>query len=119
MNYIFGGFTSAAWNCENKFIQDAAAYIFSLRRNGVSQSEKFNVTNKNSAIFGYYGHGPRFGNDIFICDQSNLNAGSGTHFGHSYEQPASLNKEQNPKSYLGGNSNQWLVTEIEVYQIKI
>ncbi len=60
-NYVFGGYTSAAWNNAGTYIADTNAFIFSLRRNGVSKCEKFMVKNPNAAIIGHYHYGPIFG----------------------------------------------------------
>lgn len=60
-NYVFGGYTSAAWNKAGTYIADTNAFIFSLRRNGVSKCEKFMVKNPNAAIIGHKHYGPIFG----------------------------------------------------------
>ena len=43
--YVFGGFTSAKWESADRgtYATDANGFIFSLRRNGVSNNEKFMV----------------------------------------------------------------------------
>ncbi len=44
-NYVFGGFTSITWNStgENSYWSpDNTAFLFSIRRSGVSKNEKFN-----------------------------------------------------------------------------
>ena len=40
-NYVFGAYTAAQWSSSNGYVSDSTAFIFSLRRNGVSNSEKF------------------------------------------------------------------------------
>ena len=60
-NYVFGGYTSSAWNSEGDYIFDSNAFIFSLRRNGVSKCEKFMVKNPDKAIIGHRHYGPIFG----------------------------------------------------------
>jgi hypothetical protein len=60
-NHVFGGYTSAAWNKSGDYIKDASAFIFSLRRNGISNFEKFLIKNPDTAIIGHQHYGPIFG----------------------------------------------------------
>ena len=118
LNYVFGGFASSAWISSNyDFINDPNAFLFSLRRVGVSFKDKFTVKNAANALDGHTSYGPTFGNDIHICDQSNTSTGSRSNFGHSYNLPNGYTYEGNAKEFLAGNYNQWTTTEIEVYQI--
>ena len=64
-NYVFGGYTSAKWASEGKWISDAQAFIFSLRRNGVSNNNKFLPINSSYAIYGHPNCGPAFGGGTF------------------------------------------------------
>jgi hypothetical protein len=121
LNYVFGGYTSAAWLNNANFGHDNNAFIFSLRKNGVTNVRKFMVKNPEFAIYGTENTGPTFGCercDIYICDESNNKTGSQTDFGSAYELPEGYTfQSENTRSFLGGNYNQWLSTEIEVYQI--
>jgi hypothetical protein len=137
-NYIFGGYASAAWNSAGTYIADKNAFIFSLRRNGVSKCEKFMVKNQNKAIIGYKHYGPIFGGgngsgcgsnylymsecesgcDIFIRDNSNSSHVCEANIGDSYECPEGyVYGQQNTIDYLAGSKKNWLTTEIEVYEI--
>jgi hypothetical protein len=119
LNYVFGGYASSAWNSFGTWINDPNAFLFSLRRDGVSFKDKFNVKLAQHALFGNSGCGPTFGGgfDIFICNQSNTNIGSCSNFGNSYNLPNGYTFGGNAKDYLAGNWNKWTTTEIEVYQI--
>ena len=119
LNYVFGGYTSAKWSSEGKYCTDPNAFLFSLRRNGVSCSHKFSIVNVQEAIFGTSNYGPTFGggHDIRIFDRSDITTGSYTNFGISYEAYSSSFEIENSKSFLAGNYYNWLTTEIEVYQI--
>ena len=123
LNYVFGGYTSVSWTSLGNYSSDSNAFIFNLRRNGVSKSDKFmikNLQNEKHAINGNINNGPTFGggHDIYICNQSNANFGSYAYFGHSYQLPnGCLFGTPNALNFLAGNYNQWLVYEIEVYQI--
>ncbi len=116
-DHVFGGYTSAKWSSGGHWIADSTAFIFSLRRNGVSNYEKFKIKNVKNSIFAHASHGPVFGSghDIHIKDKSNINIGSYSKLGNSYHFP---DDNEDPKSFLAGNCNNWLTTEIEVYQIK-
>ena len=69
-------------------------------------------TKVSNAIYGYSNWGPTFGNghDIYICSDANINKCS-WNTKTAYAIPSS--------NYLSGASNRnWLVTEIEVYQLE-
>ena len=120
LNYVFGGFTNANWNSNGSDIPDAKAFIFSLRRNGETKIEKFSVKNSQYAVYGDGNYGPSFGTntDISIRNESNSHYGSYCNFGYYYNLPNGYTTGQsNSQSYLAGNFNQWLTTEIEVHKI--
>jgi hypothetical protein len=50
MNSVFGGYTAQTWN-GNGYKTDTTAFLFSLRRRGVTNSERFNVTSSSWAIY--------------------------------------------------------------------
>jgi hypothetical protein len=116
LNYVFGGYASSAWHSSGGFINDPNAFLFSLRRDGVSFKDKFTVKRAEYALYGSSSFGPTFGlDDILIFNQSNRNIGSRCDFGDSYNLPDGFNG--NAQEFLAGNYNQWTTTEIEVYQI--
>ncbi len=118
-NSVFGGFTSAKWTSNGYSTYDSNAFIFSLRRSGNSNKERFNVNNPNYAIFGSSSYGPIFGdgNDIYVSGSSNTNENSYSNLGHSYQLPKNINYgSTEARNYLAGSYN-WRTTEIEVYQV--
>jgi hypothetical protein len=118
-NSVFGGFTSAKWTSFGGYdTYDANAFIFSLRRSGNLNKERFNVTRPFNAIYSYYDYGPIFGFDIFVRDKSNNRyVNSESNFGSSYQLPKNITYgSAEAKSYLAGNSY-WRTSEIEVYQV--
>ncbi len=119
LNYVFGGYASSAWNGSSSCINDPNAFLFSLRRAGISFKDKFTVKVATSALVGNSGYGPTYGDghDIVICNQSNTNTGSYSEFGPSYNLPDGYTCDGNARDFLAGNYNQWTTTEIEVYQI--
>jgi len=119
-NSVFGGFTSATWTSNGYWTFDSNAFIFSLRRSGNSNKERFNVTQPTYAIYGHPSYGPTFGagNDIYVSDSSNTNENSYSYnFGNSYQLPKNITSGSvEAQSYLAG-SYRWKTTEIEVYQV--
>ena len=115
LNYVFGGLASHALH-SSKY-SDPDAFLFSLRRAGVSFKDKFKIKN---ALFQFSGavssNGPTFGlcYDIFICNQSNTKIGNYCDFGYSYIYNL---PDGYAEDFLAGNYDQWTTTEIEVYQI--
>ena len=119
LNYVFGGYASKAWHSNQDWIEDGNAFIFSLRRNGISTNEKYKVTKPKEAyrgpssshlfVFGYY--------DICVDPNSNTETGSFTEFGHSYQLPEGYTRES-ANNYLSGNYMNWLTTEIEVFELE-
>ena len=122
-NYVFGGYTAVEWASSNgtEWCTDPTAYIFSLRRNG--QSVSFKLQHKNNgerAIANSMRRGPIFGggHDICVEDKSDINVGSYCYYSHSYKLPEGFTiQNENEKNFLAGSYNNWLATEIEVYQI--
>jgi hypothetical protein len=111
-NHVFGGYISIAWHSSGSWSTDSSAYLFSLRRDKSTNSEKYLINNSQRAIWGASSYGPTFGvgHDIYICSNANTNKCS-SNTKDSYNIPSS--------NYLAGKSNSdWLVTEIEVYQLE-
>jgi hypothetical protein len=117
-NYVIGGYTSQAWTSLGLFKADETAYIFSLRRNGVStlfsygiRSTPANVTPAYSsrALYTLYGLlGPSFGNgDILVENRSDVNASSSVY--NTYNTGAD--------SVFGIPMPKWYTNDIEVFQI--
>jgi hypothetical protein len=118
-DHVFGGYTSASWINNDQYISDEHAFIFSLRRKGIPNNEKFIVQEQSCAISGFKG-GVRFGfgSDILICNNSNVEYGSYTNFGVSYKLPDGYKYgTESTRSYLAGNYDHWLAKEIEIYKI--
>ena len=120
LNYVFGGYASKAWNSNQEWIEDSDAFIFSLRRNGISTNEKYKVTKPQLAYCGYsYLRLFCFGGGLDIAVNLNSKTGSFTNFGHSYKLPEGYTYgSESAKNYLSGNYNNWVATEIEVFQLE-
>ena len=131
-NYVFGVFTSVPWNSNNSWTKDENAFIHSIRRNGAYKMDKFMIKPGSSgAFYGNAGGGRPLGETIFyvydfvIYNQSNTTVRSTCYIGSHYQSPHNNNygiigitlNSAEGKNFLAGNYNQWLTTEIEVYQI--
>ena len=116
-NYVFGGYTSAAWNNNGTYIADTNAFIFCLRRNGVSQFEKFIVKNPNAAIIGHYHYGPIFGggNGHAVNNYCGY-CGSYNYCGHasSYSYMSQNGYESGCDIFIRDNSNYSYVCEANI-----
>ena len=111
-NHVFGGYTSVAWHSSYSYSSDSSAYLFSLRRGKSTNSEKYSIKSPSRAIYGHSVYGPTFGNgdDIYICSDANIKKCSDNYKSY-YAIPST--------GYLAGASDSnWLVTEIEVYQLE-
>ena len=122
-NYIFGAYTSVPWNSTSTWTKDPNAFIHSIRRGGISKTDKFMIkTNVPGVFYGSAGGGPDsifYYNDIIVFNQSNTTVRSKCHLGQYYQLPEGITADSAEAiNFLAGNHNQWLTTEIEVYQIQ-
>lgn len=118
-NYVFGGYASQPWDSTSRWIRDENAYIFSLRRNGVSGIDKYFV---NSGYEGYALRGGsnvvfQFGQNLIIRDNSDKNSDNqmGIYCKH-YKCPAEALKND-ADILLTGKNGGFEVDEIEVFQV--
>ena len=109
-NYVFGGYTGAAWSNTAGYVSDSSAYLFVLRRGStVSSLIHFGVSSAYNAIYNHPSNGPTFGYnyDIRIPDRFDINIGS------------SINKTYYNSSYGYINSyidSSWYASDVEVFQ---
>ena len=115
LDFVFGGYASSPWNNFNCWISDGNAFLFSLRKNGVSCSQKFLNNCPEYALYGHADFGPTFGrgHEIYISNQSNITNMNFRNCYPSYDFPVNCK----PQEILSGCRNAWKATEIEVYQI--
>ena len=107
--YIFGGYTSAAWSSNNRFVKDTDSFIFSLL-NSEKSPFKAKCSNSEYAVCGSPFYGPMFGKtDLRISSLSNKNNNSISYFGRVFTNDLS-------KNILAGGFN-FQTKEIEVYEI--
>jgi hypothetical protein len=123
-NYVFGAYTSVPWNSTGTWTKDPNAFIHSIRRSGISKMDKFMIK-PDVADGAFYGNAIGGGDSIFYyCDiivynQSNTTVRSRCNLGGYYQLPEGITvNSAEAINFLAGNHNQWLTTEIEVYQIQ-
>ena len=114
-SYIFGCYTSVAWETKSNFKKDADAFIFSLV-NQVNKPLKMNASLANCAICCSPNFGPKFGGDITISEMSN-SIKSWSNLGYSYTHPQFEFECFEAKSFLAG-SFCFTVRDIEVFSRK-
>ena len=115
LNFVFGGYASSPWNSSNEWINDKSAFLFCLRQNNISCSEKFMNKCPEYALYGAADCGPTFGrgHEIYISNQSNITDNSFRNRSPSYDFPVNSKPQENLSEF----KNLWRTTEIEIYQI--
>ena len=119
-NYVFGGYTSAAWNQHNQnYNSDSSAFIFSLiNKENTPLKMGIKPSNYGNAIYSQSNYGPTFGggHDFQISDSSKNNRNSYSNLGHSYKFDKYTHGSNEAKNFLAGSYN-FQVTEIEVFRM--
>ena len=122
-DYIFGGYTSVSWDSSSSYKYDQNAFLFSLRRAGVSSNQRFNIiSNYQNAIYCNQGYGPTFGaGHDFVVRDSTTTSFSGTStpntFYTSYNYHYSNNHYEFHSVFAGSSS--FIAQELEVYKIEL
>jgi hypothetical protein len=92
-NSVFGGFTRGLWNQTGR-VSDFNTFIFSLRRNGSENNQKFTnggVDRTSSYSLNIGNFGPSFGyNDLGIASYANKYASSTSNLCYSFSCPAGI-----------------------------
>ena len=119
-SFIFGGFTSVAWESSKpgQYKSDANAFLFSLtNKDNQPCKMKIDKSKEKYAIYCGSEYGPKFGSghDICIDSDSNKYAKSYSLFGHAYKHPRYAYNTNAAKCFLTG-SPYFQLSEIEVYQ---
>ncbi|KAH3744704.1 hypothetical protein Pelo_13914 [Pelomyxa schiedti] len=115
-NYVFGGFTILPWSSTGRYTGGCCGrnFLFSLLRNNTPSGVIMKCTDHAYCILGKSQHSAAFGwgNDLMLCDNCNTTPGSCTNVPSGYEAPPSTPWG----SFLAGTHNQWLVSELEVWE---
>ena len=118
--YIFGAYTSVAWDSTSGYKIDPNAFIFSYE-NCVNPSSPRLIPIKDgdkSSIYGDAAYGPTFGggHDIHIADRSNETTKSYSNLGQSFDFKLFQFGTHEAHSFLAGFHN-FKTDEIEVFQL--
>ena len=117
-SFIFGGFTSVAWDVSDQRKSDPNAFLFSLTNKDNKPCKMSIDPNEHRyAICCDSKCGPCFGGgcDICIFPNANANTNSYSNLGHTYKHPQYEKETNKAKSFLAG-SQYFQLSEIEVYQ---
>jgi hypothetical protein len=115
--FICGGFTTVKWESTYKWkhVSDPNAFVFSLTNKDNKPCKLSVKPNKcQYAVSCHSGSGPRFGDDIFIADDSNLTMSS-SKLGETYKRPEHVRAEIEAFSFLAG-TEEFYLSEIEVHK---
>ena len=124
-SYVFGAYISIKWPYPSIAWQtDSNAFLFSLRRNGTSNSVKLPIVESSYAFYsnyndfvGYYGRA----SDLVICNQPFVNSGyiiSYSQLGLSYTLPSGCTfNTPCAQTFLAGKYQSWYVDDFETYQL--
>lgn len=113
--FIFGGYTQAKWASNYQNCYDTNAYLFSLV-NPFKKPFFSKVFDSSYAIYNDPNYGPIFGggHDIFVNNNSNLSPSSYIKL-TNFHKPNDIN---DPKGFYFCDNRNFLVKEIEVFQIE-
>jgi hypothetical protein len=116
-SYIFGGYTTVAWDSSSKWKSDPNAFIFSLtNKDNQPVKMKINPVYHGHAIYCHSSSGPNFGwFDIHIANNANTTMDSCSQLGLSYKHPQYAYGTNEAETFLAG-SFEFQLEEIEVYQ---
>ena len=120
-SYVFGAYISIKWPYPSIAWQtDSNAFLFSLRRNGTSNSVKLLIVESSYALYSHYSYVGYYGraSDLFICDQPFANTGSYSQLGLSYTLPSGCTYNTPcAQTFLAGKYQSWYVDDFETYQL--
>jgi hypothetical protein len=117
-NFVFGGFTTVAFhsNENGAFIasNDKASFLFSLINPHKTQAIFFPIHNEQYTIDGYKNFGATFGGgyDLFIVNNSNIDANSYSNLGDSYTDDSGRKE-----TFFNGQQNLGLISEILAFEV--
>ena len=120
-NYVFGSYLGIANPYPSISWQtDSAAFLFSLRRNGTSNTVKLPIIETPYAFlsnyndFGVYGRA----HDLYVANPPSTNSNSYVNLGLTYSAPPGCVYQSScAQNFFTGTYTGWLVDEIEAYQL--
>jgi hypothetical protein len=120
-NYVFGSYMHIANPYPSiNWQYDSAAFLFSLRRNGTSNTVKLPVIENQYALYSHYSFFGYYGRaiDLYVVNQPFANTGSYSYLGLSYSPPSGCAYGSScAQNFLAGAYTGWYLDEIEAYQL--
>jgi hypothetical protein len=117
---VFGGYTDLSWNGDGSYKYDSNAFLFSyLNPNKASKIFKLSSSSYYSnAIYDASDILFRFGNnDLQVCSNANKNTCSSSYLGSMYQMSSNSYGYYNSYNNYFTGSNNFMIDEIELYQI--
>jgi hypothetical protein len=115
-SYIFGGYTTVAWDGSTIWKTDPNAFLFSLtNKDNKPIKMKIDPNKHQHAIFCHSECGPSFVGGIIIKNNANTTMDSYSNLGFIYKHPQYAYETNEAESFLAG-SHEFQLDQIEVYQ---
>ena len=119
-SFIFGAFTSVAWqSISHQYKCDENAFLFSLtNKENRPRKMKIDENKCRNAVYSSPRYGPTFGggHDIYIANNANSRTSSYSNLGKTFSHPEYEYDSNEAKSFLAGTCN-FQLSEIEIYKI--
>lgn len=119
--YVFGGFTSVAWQLNSGYIKDSEAFIFTLLNpSNTPLKLPIGSLQTGDAIYTHPNYGPTFGagHDLTVYTDSNINTNSCVNVQTYVDK--SKNEIQGANAgifFKGGSDNLFRAIEVEVFKV--
>jgi len=111
--YLFGGYTTQAWNSSGSYASDSNSFVYSL-----TKKYKANVSPNyvGNAIYNNSNYGPTYGggHTIHICNNCNQSNSNYTRYNGAYY----LHPYTGYNLFYLSGTNNFYVYEIEVFEVK-
>ena len=116
--YVFGGYTSVAWDSTSCFKADPNAFLFSLLNQRATPLLMPAMADDKCSIYCNFAYCPTFGasNSIHIANNSNTTTESYSNLGKSFHFKLFEYGSNEALSFLAGSRN-FQTTEVEVFQL--
>jgi len=111
--WLFGGFTAVGFiPGPTRFIADPSAFLFSLT-NSLGRPEKLESKQTEMDLYYHPSFSAWFNFGLFICDNADTEAGSGTYTGDTFVASASTGAYPMARRYQGD----WLAAEVVAWAV--
>ena len=119
-SFVFGGFTSEAWDVSGDWKSDSDAFLFSLTNKDNNPCKmKIDSNQSQFAILCNSEYGPTFGDgpDIYVDSNANTTRQSYSRLGNTFKHLQYRMGTNEARSFLAGSID-FQLSEIEIYEIQ-